>query len=136
MSDGTHVSFISSADPLGTNPTHGCQVFSIDALGTDLRQLTHLGASSAEGCNCQMVCAPGSCGIGSNSEVDRGTGSIVFTSSCDPFSANPYGDQVFAVRPDGTGLRQLTFARGLREGVDGSLAVELPGPLAIPARFQ
>ncbi len=75
-------------------------------------------------------------GADGNSEVDRGTGSIVFDSSCDPFGTNPYGSQAFAMRPDRTGLRQLTSARGLREGGDGSLAVELPGPLGIASRYE
>ncbi len=54
----------------------------------------------------------------------------------DLFDTNPYGEQAFAMRPDGTGLRQLTSARGLREGADGSLAVELAGPWAIARRFR
>jgi hypothetical protein len=38
------------------------------------------------------------------------------------------GDQIFAVRPDGTGLRQLTSLRGAQTLADGTLLVELPGP--------
>jgi hypothetical protein len=41
---------------------------------------------------------------------------------------NPNGDQIFAVRPDGTGLRQLTSLRGVQTLADGTLLVELPGP--------
>jgi hypothetical protein len=67
---------------------------------------------------------------------DRGTGAVHFHSSCDPFGTNPYGEQDFAVWPDGTGLRQLTAWRGLREAADGSLAVELAGPRAIASRFR
>jgi hypothetical protein len=139
--DGSRVLFIASADPLGTNPTNACEYFSIDPLGADLRQLTHLGASTSEGCNCQICncngipCAPPICTI-SSGELDRGTGSIVFFSSCDPFGTNPYGEQAFAMRLDGTGLRHLTSARGMREGADGSLAVELAGPWAIARRFR
>ena len=118
--DGSRVLFVASADPLGTNPTHTVEYFSIDPLGGDLQQLTHLGP------NCRS-------GAGN---VDRGTGTLVFDSSCDPFGTNPYGDQAFAMRPDGTGLRQLTSARGLREGADGALAVELPGPWAVAARYR
>ncbi len=34
------------------------------------------------------------------------------------------------MRPDGSGLRQLTAARGRTIGADGTLRVELPGPFA------
>jgi len=135
--DGARVLFQASADPLGTNPPHACEFFSIDPLGGGLRQLTHFGANIAEGCNCQgpAPCDPPSCNLGGG-DVDRGTGSLVLESSCDPFGTNPYGGQAFAIRPDGMGLRQLTSARGLREGADGSLAVELAGPWAIAARYR
>jgi len=143
--DGTRVLFEASADPLGTNPPDACEYFSIDPLGGDLRQLTHFGANITAGCSCSTLCAcpaglcaPPICTIGASTggEVDLGTGSLVFSSSCDPFGTNPYGEQEFAMRPDGTGLRQLTNARGLRQGADGSLAVELPGPWAIAHRLR
>ena len=38
--DGQRVVFCASADPLGTNPTENGQLFSIDRIGGDLRQLT------------------------------------------------------------------------------------------------
>ena len=38
--DSQHVYFSASADPRGTNSSENCQIFSIDRLGTDLRQLT------------------------------------------------------------------------------------------------
>jgi len=60
----------------------------------------------------------------------------VFHSGCDPFGTNPTGGQAFAMRPDGRGLRQLTFARGMVEGADGSLSVELPGPFAVASRYR
>lgn len=60
----------------------------------------------------------------------------MFPSSCDPFGTNAYGEQVFAMRPGGTGLRQLTTAAGFREGDDGALAVELVGPWAIATRYR
>ena len=41
--DGERVFFTASVDPpLGTNPLEVCQIFSVDALGADLRQLTTL----------------------------------------------------------------------------------------------
>jgi hypothetical protein len=64
---------------------------------------------------------------------DATTGALLFMSSCNPFGANPDGEQVFALRPDGTGLRQLTRtlgASGIREPDDGIVHVELPGPYA------
>jgi hypothetical protein len=58
------------------------------------------------------------------------TKAVVFDSSCDPFDSNPFSDQAFAMRPDGSGLRQLTDAAGFTTNPDGSIRVELPGPFA------
>jgi hypothetical protein len=44
--DGRYVIFSASADPFRSNPTVTCQLFSVDPLGSDLRQLTHFTASS------------------------------------------------------------------------------------------
>jgi hypothetical protein len=44
--------------------------------------------------------------------------------ACDPLGSNPYGVQMFAMRPDGSGLRQLTAARGLVGEADGTVSVE------------
>jgi len=57
----------------------------------------------------------------------------VFESSCDPLDANPDGGQLFAMRLDGRGLRQLTDAAGITSYPDGSLRIELPGPFAYSA---
>jgi hypothetical protein len=62
------------------------------------------------------------------------TRTVVFYSSCDPFGTNPYGGQLFAIRPDGSKLRQLTRARGRVIEDDGEFTVELPGPFAYSAR--
>ena len=71
------------------------------------------------------------CGIHWTSpSVDRATHTVVFSSSCDPFGTNPYGEQIYAMRPDGSGLRQLTSARGMTTDPDGTLHVELAGPFA------
>ncbi len=43
---------------------------------------------------------------------------------------NPNGGQIFAIQPDGTGLRQLTDSRGLVKEADGTYSGELPGPWA------
>jgi len=60
------------------------------------------------------------------------TGSVLFGSNCDPLGRNPFGDQLFAMRPDGTGPRQLTAARGREMLPDGTLRVELVGQWAYP----
>src|SRR5262249_3200974 len=36
---------------------------------------------------------------------DEVTGTVLFPSSCDPVGGNPYGEQIFAMRSDGTGIR-------------------------------
>ena len=55
--------------------------------------------------------SPGACSI-DRYFADRRTGAVTFTSDCDPVGRNPSGEQVFSMRPDGSGLRQLTTARG------------------------
>ncbi len=64
---------------------------------------------------------------------DPVTNAVVFASSCDPFGTNPDGAQLFAMQPDGHGLRQLTDAAGFATNPDGSIRVELPGPFAYSA---
>jgi hypothetical protein len=64
--------------------------------------------------------------------VDRVTGTVLFGSSCDPVGANPFGEQLFAMRLDGSGLRQLTATRGMTTDSDGTVRVEMVGPFAYP----
>jgi hypothetical protein len=61
--------------------------------------------------------------------LDPHTGALIFNSSCDLQA------QLFAMRPDGSGLRQLTTLRGVVTAADGSVDVELPGPIAYPTIF-
>src|SRR5262245_21574919 len=137
----TRAFFLASADPFGTNPYVQCQFFSIDTVGGGLRQVTHFnpGGRSPFDLGCFGPLRPG-CQIGGGGPSpvfgvqDPVTKAIVFDSSCDPVQANPYGDQAFAMRPDGSGLRQLTDAAGFTENADGSIRVELPGPFAYSAR--
>ena len=75
------------------------------------------------------------CSIGSFA-ADPVTGTLVFESSCDPFGTNPFGQALFAMRPDGTGLRQLTTLRGMTTDPDGTVHVEMPGPFAYSARLR
>jgi hypothetical protein len=129
--DGGRAIFAASADRLGTNPSGTCQLFSIRTVGTGLRQLTHFSqpAFSVNGCNAYV--APG-CSI-LPLGLDGATGILVFFSSCDPFGVNPYGDQMFAIRVDGTHLRQLTHARGLVREPDGTVSSENIGPVGSSA---
>jgi len=66
---------------------------------------------------------------------DPVTGTIVFDTTLDALKTSPgapFGtvDQIFAIRPDGSGLRQLTDAAGVTTNPDGSFRVELPGSYA------
>jgi hypothetical protein len=56
--------------------------------------------------------------------------SLVFHSDCNPLGANPDGSQVFAIDYDGSHLRQLNHTAGAMHHADGSLDLELPGPIA------
>jgi hypothetical protein len=124
---GQRVVFIASADPFGTNLSGTCQLFSIRTDGTGLRQLTHFSQPeySVNGCNAFV---PPGCSI-LPLGLDPATGSVVFFSSCDPFGANPYGDQLFTIRADGKHLRQLTHARGLVTEPDDTVSSENIGPI-------
>jgi hypothetical protein len=131
--DRRRVLFIASADPFGANPSNGCQLFSIDRNGADLRQLTDFDVGEPSAGGCWVAGEPPGCLIISGTiGQDPITGSILFDSTCDPFGDNPNGSQTFALRPDGTGLRQVTDTLGFVEEADGTVTVELPGPGAIP----
>jgi hypothetical protein len=129
---GDRLLFLASADAgdAGENPDHICQVFSTNTRGGEIRQVTHLpsdGRSPSQGCRYP----PPGCGITiASTAVDRRTGTVLFSSSCDPLGTNPFGEQIFAMRPDGTRLHQLTNARGMTTDPDGTLHVELAGPFA------
>ena len=49
--------------------------------------------------------------------------------ACD-FDGTPNAGQLFAINPDGGGLRALTQTRGLTVHDDGSVSVEIAGPFA------
>ena len=133
--DGQRVIFIASANPFETNPSHNCQLFSIGRLGAGLRQLTRFAPGTPSDDGCARNPLPPACITGGNLvTVDPVTGSVVFDGTCDPFGLAPISSQQFAMRPDGSGLRQLTNYDGLREGPDGTYFVELPGPTAYSAR--
>jgi hypothetical protein len=133
------VFFIASANPpSGENPAGICQVFSVNTRGSDLRQVTHLPSDvGAVNTGC-FNGGPAVCTIDRDLGVvpDRVTGTLLFGSSCDPVGNNPSGDQIFAIRPDGSGLRQLTATRGVTIDPDGTVHVELPGPFAYARQGQ
>jgi cysteine-rich repeat protein len=131
----TRAFFMTSVDPLGMNPQGNCQIFSVDTRGGGLRQVTRfnqgLSPPPVPGC---YGGTPPACSVGDGYYRvifrDPVTEAVVFSSSCDPFGANPNGGQIFAMRPDGRGLRQLTNAAGITTNPNGSVRVELPGPFA------
>ncbi len=122
---GETVFYLASADPLGTNPSRNCQLFSVPTIGGTPRQLTDFSEADQSVFGCLFSPLPG-CAIGGMFQ-DPETGTLVFHSSCDPLGTNPFGDAIFAMRPDGSGLRQLTFTRGL-VNENGIQIVEVPGP--------
>jgi WD40 repeat protein len=128
-SDQAQVFFVASADPLRTNPLENCQLFSIDRDGADLRQLTNFGGNGHSQVGCDFNEDAHGCPMELTAQ-DVTTQTLVFGSTCDPFGSNPSGEQIFAMRPDGKGLRQLTNLRGLFKEPDGTVHAELPGPLA------
>ena len=124
---GRRIFFITSADPLGKNPSHNCQVFSIDSLASGLRQLTNFREVDAATSGCDFTLPRSGCGV-STTFFDAVTHEVVFYSSCDPFGTGSANGQMFAMRPDGSRLRQLTRTRGLVIHPDGTVTAELPGP--------
>ena len=129
--DGERVFFAASTNQLGTNPMNNCQLFSVPRLGGPLRQLTRFDPPipSTDGCNrnapspaCRVI----------NFQTDA-RGSLLFIWTCDPFGLGSNSSQAFAMRADGSGLRQVTNYAGTREGPDGSFSVELPGPTVFSA---
>ena len=125
--DGQRAFFSASADPFGANPTENCQIFSIDTLGGNLCQLTSFRAGDHSESGCFPSPDRSGCYVFPGAQEPQ-TQSLPFTSTCDPLGMNPNGEQIFAVRPDGTGVRQLTDLAGVATAADGSIDVELPGP--------
>jgi len=131
--DREHVYFTASADPLGTNPSLNCQLFSIDRLGANLRPLTNFHETEHSVSGCFFAALGRGCGLfvgGGFSRQDPRSRTLLFRSNCDPLGTNPNGSQIFAIQPDGSGLRQLTDSRGLAQEADGTVIGELPGPWA------
>jgi hypothetical protein len=136
LRDREHIIFAASGDPVsGSNPKNTCQVFGIDRLAGHLRQLTHFKPDGTASAGCAGSARPPGCTAMQAVRVqDAVTGAIVFDTSCDPFGLAPVSQQVYAMRPDGSGFRQLTTYRGTTVSPDGTVTVELPGPIAYSAR--
>jgi hypothetical protein len=128
--------FLASADPVRTNPHGNCQLFSVNVRGGVPRQITHfdLGLPLPNpGCFLTF-----GIGYGAYRAVtqDPLTGTIVFDTTLDALKLRPgagFGtaDQIFAIRPDGSGLRQLTeVPTGTHFPTTVGLSVEQPGPYA------
>src|SRR5262245_58768654 len=133
----TRAFFRASADPVGRNPYGNCQLFSVNVHGGGMRQVTDFNSGlPAIQPACSLVAPFPNCGTMGWTVQDKETRAVLFASSCDPLHANPYGGQLFAMRPDGSGLRQLTDAGGFTENPDGSIEVQLPGPFAYSVRSE
>jgi hypothetical protein len=131
------VTFSASADPIpGSNPFGVCQLFSVPARGGPLRQLTRFpdDGLQKQGCGVPTV-FDASCRVNALFQ-DLRTRTVLFVSSCDPLGRTRHGEQVFTMRPDGTGLRQLTDFAGLETRPDGSVHVEMGGPYATSAALR
>jgi hypothetical protein len=129
--DRERVYLTASANPaaLGDgNPTENCQIFSIDRIGSGLRQLTSLSEAPHSSSGCMVNRGPG-CAPQLLAQ-DPLTQQLIFYSNCNPLGTNPDGGQIFAMNSDGTALVQLTDARGLVTEPDGTVLGELPGPEA------
>ncbi len=108
--DGTRIAFAASADPLGSNPDLGGEIFGIDATGQNLRQLT---VSPA--------------GFGASAPALSGNGArVAFQSDADPLGTNAvHQTEVFVVDWDGAGLGQLTRTTTVL-GITGDPTSQLP----------
>jgi hypothetical protein len=128
--DSEHIYFAAATNPLGSNPSENCQLFSIDRLGADLRQLTTFRERAHSRTGCYFGRKGQGCGIYPLQAQDPRSRALFFYSSCDPLGENPNAGQIFAIQPDGSGMRQLTNSRGLAVEADGTLSGELAGPWA------
>ncbi len=102
-----------------------CQLFSIDPLGGNLRQLTFFRESAPHATNgCWSGPRPYGCRVQRASQQPK-TGTLLFKSSCDPVGQNQNGGwQLFAMQPDGSNIRQVTTASGFVRLPDGTVEVE------------
>lgn len=91
--DDQTIVFAATSDPLGTNGDGSSEIFTIDASGTGLRQLTS-GPSGT---------------TSSHAVISRDGSVVVFDSDADLTGGNADGStEIFKINWDGTGLAQLT----------------------------
>ncbi len=123
--------FSASANPdHNQNPQGICQIFSVSPLGGRLRQITHFPEDGRPKNGCRPIfLQPSACTM-EGLAADPVTGALVFRSSCDPLGRARNGEQFFAMRPDGTGLRQTSDFQGVEPLPDGGVTVEMPGVAA------
>jgi hypothetical protein len=126
------VFFAATADPVGENPTGMCQLFAVAPFTAELQQLTHFPDDGGKRLGC-LATGPGASCTVQGVTADPRSDLVTFVGQCDPVGRNPNGQQFFAMRSNGTGLRQLSSFRGIEDMPDGTVRVELGGPLAGPA---
>jgi len=135
--DGTRAVFSASPEPLETNPLRNCQLYSIDTLGGELRQLTTFVPASP--LPQDYVCGlgpPPSCSLLLIAQ-DLPSDSVFFEGNCDPQGGGLLTTEgYFVMRADGSGIRQIIDTRGAVTDASGRLSVELAGPFAYPESFD
>ncbi len=133
--DGLRVYFTSDAGL--ENPSHGCQLFTVDTLATpgSLRPLTKFGNDTSSAIEISgNRCAPGSptsedipgcggCGVGNISE-DTATGSILFYSNCTE-SGEPTVGEIYAIGALGGEIQRMSKTSGVTAN-----GIEVAGPYA------
>lgn len=106
--DGSRAFFTGTSNALGTNPDRREQLFRIETAGTGLTQLTSLSDQA-------WLWHP---------TASAGGEWVAFVSDANPFAQNSGNrSQLFAVRGDGTDLRQLTPYSGLTGPGQGAPAI-------------
>jgi hypothetical protein len=127
--------FLASADPVRMNPHESCQLFSVDVRGGVPRQITHLDPGfPVPNPGCFLTFGIGYGGFRTVPQ-DPVTGTIVFNTALEALEPRPGNlfatDHIFAIRPDGSGLRQLTEApTGTHFPNTVGISGEQPGPYA------
>ena len=104
--DGKRAVYLASADPLGTNPSASCQLFSVGVHGGVPRQITQLDPGFV-GAGCYI---PWGIGYGLYRAItqDPVTSTVVFNSTLDALELRPY-----------TTLPRETSIRSSRSGPTG-----------------
>jgi Tol biopolymer transport system component len=103
--NGVRIIFASERDLTGENADRNYEIFAIDADGSNVVQLTH-----SLGVNSPFI--PDN----RNPSIDESGAGVVFESRGDLTGENPDQNwEVFVIRSDGTGLRQVTNVTGTQD---------------------